>query len=381
MKTLKKILLFSGLALVLLMTLYVVWANTGLGSEAKQSLRIDAVASYGDPASKANVVGVQAFVEPEDYASEENFSRKIRFYLEEAKKKNWLIPNRSIVVFPEYFGTWLVALHEKTVIYNTPTIEAGMQTMVLRNAGKFLMTFLKSPDTIQDKVKYSVFAMKAPIIARVYQQAFASLAKEYKVTIVGGSLLLPDPVVADGVLKTGAGMLYNTSVVFEPDGTVNPQLIKKAFPTADELGFICPVKVESIPVFNTAAGKMGVLICADAWFPAAYNSLKSKGADFVITPSYSNGIGYWQQPWSGYSGAKTPDNARADIGKISLEEAWVKYAMATRAREEAGVKKGINVFLQGKLWDLGADGSTIVLSDSAQTTRFIGKSALVNLWL
>jgi len=381
MKTTKKILLFTGLAIVMLLAFYFAWANIGLGSEAKQSFKIEATASYGDSSSRGNVVGVQAFVEPVDYASEEYFSRKVRFYLEEAKKKNWLIPEKSIVVFPEYFGTWLVTLQEKESIYNTPTIAEGMQTMVLRNAGKFLSTYLKSPDQVQDKVKYSVFAMKAPAIAKVYQDTFAALAKEYRVTIVGGSVLLPDPIVENGKLKTRGGLLYNTSVVFEPDGSTNPELIKKAFPTADELGFICPIKPDNMPVFNTAVGKMGVLICADAWFSEAYGTLKNKKADFVITPSYSNGFGYWQKPWSGYSGAKTPKEAQADVGKISLGEAWVKYAMGTRAKEEAGVKKGINVFLQGNLWDLGADGSTIVLSDSAHATPYVGKSALINLWL
>ena len=381
MKTTKKILFFIGLTIALLLAFYFVWASIGLGSEAKQNFKIEAMASYGDSSNRGNVVGVQAFVEPVDYASEENFSKKVRFYLDEAKKNNWLIPDKTIVVFPEYFSTWLVTLQEKESIYSIPKIEVGMQTMVLRNAGKFLSSYLQSPDQVQDRVKYSVFAMKAAVIAKVYQDTFTALAKEYKVTIVGGSVLLPDPIVENGILKTRGGLLYNASVVFEPDGTINPELIKKAFPTADELGFICPVKPDGIPVFNTAVGKMGVLICADAWFSEAYKTLKNKSVDFVITPSYSNGFGYWQKPWSGYSGAKTPKEAQADVGKISLGEAWVKYAMGTRAKHEAGVKKGMNVFLQGNLWDLGADGSTIVLSDSALATPHVGKSALINLWL
>ena len=36
--------------------------------------------------------------------------------------------------------------------------------------------------------------------------------------------------------------------------------------------------------------------------------------------------------------------------------------MAGRATPEAGITKGLNVFLRGKLWDLGADGTTIVLN-------------------
>jgi predicted amidohydrolase len=381
MKTAKKISFYIATTLFLLMVVYLVWANTGIGSKTPQTLQLDITETYGDSSNRGNLVGIQAFMEPIDYASAENFSKKIRFYLEEARKKNWLIPNKTVVVFPEYFGTWLVTLNEKESIYQTPKIEEGLQTMVMRNMGKFFKIYINAPDSVKDKVKYSVFAMKAPAIARVYQEVFSALAKEYQVTIVGGSVLLPEPRVEYGVLKTGNGQLYNTSVIFEYDGQINSKLVKKAFPTADELGFICPVKPESIPVFQTAIGRMGVLICADAWFSDAYKTLKNKEVDFVVTPSYSNGKGYWNKPWNGYSGAKTPEEASADVGKISLGEAWVKYSMGTRAKTEAGVKKGINVFLQGNLWDLGADGSTIVLSDSAHATPYIGKSALINLWL
>jgi hypothetical protein len=55
--------------------------------------------------------------------------------------------------------------------------------------------------------------------------------------------------------------------------------------------------------------------------------------------------------------------------------------MGERIKNEAGVKNGINVFLQGNIWDLDADGSTIILDDSAKATQYIGKAALVNLWL
>lgn len=381
MKTAKKVSLWIATLLFLIIIFYSVWANTGTRSKAPQTLKLDAAEAYGDSSDRGNLLGVQAFVEPIDYASEENFKKKIRFYLDEAKKKGWLIPTKTIVVFPEYFGTWLVALDEKERVYQTPKIEEGLQAIVMRNICKFLKTYISSPDSVKDKVKYSVFAMKAETIAKVYQETFSALAKEYQVTIVGGSILLPEPSVEYGVLKTGNGQLYNTSVVFEFDGQINSKLIKKAFPTADELGFICPVKPEAIPVFQTSIGRMGVLICADAWFSDAYKALKTKDADFVITPSYSNGIGYWSKPWSGYSGAETPKDAKADVGKISLGEAWLKYAMGTRAKTEASINKGINVFLQGNLWDLGADGSTIVLSDSAQATRHIGKSALINVWL
>jgi hypothetical protein len=238
-----------------------------------------------------------------------------------------------------------------------------------------------APEVVNDKVKYAIFAMKATKMAKIYQKVFSKLAEKYAVTIVAGSILLPKPSVENGILMVNQGPLYNTSMVFDNKGKLNPNLIKKVFPTADELSFVCPSKPEHIPVFETAVGRMGVLVCADAWFPESYKVLKQKGVNFVVSPSYSNGYGNWNKKWTGYSGAETPVDAIKSIGKLTLGEAWVKHAMGERAKNEAGVKKGINVFLQGNIWDLDADGSTIILDDSAKATQYIGKSALVNLWL
>ncbi|WP_435352638.1 carbon-nitrogen hydrolase family protein [Emticicia sp. SJ17W-69] len=361
--------------------LYLVWINMGKTTHLTQSLKIDVSESYGDSTQKANILGVQAFMEPIDYASEENFKRKIQFYLEQAHQKHFLIENKTVVVFPEYIGTFLVATNEKNSLYEAKTLQEGLQTMVFSNIGQFLKTYLTTPKEVKDKIKYAAFAMKAQEMAKIYQNVFAELSKKYKVTIVAGSILLPNPSVEDGILKVNDGLLFNTSMVFDNNGKLNSNLIKKAFPTADELSFVCSAKPEETPIFETPIGKMGVLVCADAWFSASYKVLKGKGVDFIVTPSYSNGYGNWNKKWTGYSGAETPADAKASIGKLTLGDAWVKHAMAERAKTEAGVKKGLNVFLQGNIWDLGADGSTIILNDSAKATSHIGKAALVNLWL
>jgi predicted amidohydrolase len=377
----KKILKNALILLSSLIGLYLIWANVGRNTKQMQSLKMDVSETYGDSTDKANVLGIQAFMESVDYASEENFKRKIQFYLDEAQNKNFLIPNKTVVVFPEYIGTFLVAANEKESLYTAKTLAEGLQTMVLSNIGQFLKTYLSAPNEVKDKVKYAAFAMKAAEMAKIYQNTFAELSKKYKTTIVAGSILLSNPSVENGILKTNNGLLYNTSMVFDADGKLNASLIKKAFPTADELSFVCPAKPEEIPVFETSIGKMAVLVCADAWFSESYKVLRGKGVDFVVTPSYSNGYGNWNKKWTGYSGAETPADAKADIGKLTLGEAWLKHAMAGRAKSEADIKKGMNVFLQGNIWDLGADGSSIILNDSAKATQHIGKAALVNLWL
>ena len=373
-KTILPILLF-------LVGFYLLWSSTGKGTTLPPTLKMDVIESYGDSTENGNILGIQAFMTPVDYASEANFKQKIEFYLSEAQKNKLLILEKTIVVFPEYIGTFLVAANEKESLYKAKTLEEGLQTMVLSNIGKFTKTFVSAPDSVKDKVKYAAFAMKASEMARIYQTVFSELAAKYAVTIVAGSILLPNPSVENGILKINDGLLYNTSMVFDSKGKINQHLIKKAFPTADELSFVCPAKPADIPVFETPVGRMGVLVCADAWFSESYKVLKQKGVDFVVTPSFSNGYKNWGKKWTGYSGAETPADAKASIGKLTLGEAWVKHAMAERAKNEAGVRKGLNVFLQGNIWDLGADGSTIVLDDSAKATQHIGKAALVNLWL
>ncbi len=367
--------------LIFIVGSYLLWASFGRRTYQTSSFRIDVVESYGDSTQKGNVLGIQAFMQPADYASEANFKAKIKHYLMESIKKDLWIQDKTVVVFPEYIGTFLVAANEKESVYFEKTLQEGLQTMVLSNLGKFLWTYLTAPDEVKDKVKYAAFAMKAPEMARIYQNVFSELAAKFGITIVAGSILLPNPSVENGILKVGNGQLFNTSMVFDINGKLNPNLIKKAFPTADEQGFVCAGKANEIPVFDTPIGKMGVLVCADAWFSESYKVLKQKGTEFVVTPSYSNGYGYWNKKWTGYSGAKTPADAIESVGKLTLGEAWVKYAMAGRAKTEAGIKKGMNVFLQGNLWDLGADGSTIILNDSVKATLHINKAALFNLWL
>jgi hypothetical protein len=55
--------------------------------------------------------------------------------------------------------------------------------------------------------------------------------------------------------------------------------------------------------------------------------------------------------------------------------------MGGRAKSEAGIGKGINVFLRGKIWDLGSDGRTLVLSDSLMASRQVAAPAITCLWL
>ncbi len=87
--------------------------------------------------------------------------------------------------------------------------------------------------------------------------------------------------------KRAVGLYHNTAVVIDTDGSLvgayrkmhipqDPGFDEKYFFTPGDLGF---------RAFDTAAGRIGVLICWDQWFPEAARLLALQGADLLIYPT------------------------------------------------------------------------------------------------
>ncbi len=335
----------------------------------------------GQNTGKGNLLGLQPWMNPTDYAIVYYLELKLWNYLKEAQQKGWLIPRKTILVLPEYFGTWLVVEQQRYEVYQSRSIQDAMKTIVLSNLSILTNSYWNAPDGTSDKLRYAVFANAGEQMARSYTRIFSDLAKTHQITIVAGSILLPNPRVENGQVVAGEGPLYNVTAVFRPDGKADPQLVRKLYPINDELPFVSSANPNDLPVFDTPVGKLGVLVCADAWHRPAYAALRKKGATLLAVPSYSAGDGCWAKPWGGYSGTPTPASAKADVGKLTEGQAWLKYAMGGRAKPEAGITKGLNVFLRGNLWDLGSDGTTVVLNDSLHVTKPVKGASLTCLWL
>ena len=349
------------------------------GQGAPIRLRVQDVAEYGMDVGRGNLLGIQPYMVPADYRSADTFYAKLDGYLDVAARQGWL-GERTIVVFPEYVGTWLVAAGEKSRVVQASTIAAAMQALVLSHPLRFVRVLPSA--RAKDAVKYSLFRLKAPVMAGIYHAVFSGLARKRGVTIVAGSIVLPSPGISGGELVIGDGELYNVSAVYRPDGSPYENLVCKVFPIQDELPFTAPASAADLPVFDTPAGRLGVLICADSWYPSPYGAIVAQKADFVAVPSYLSPDGVWAQPWRGYDGGPAPDDVDArDVGAIAEGDAWLKYALAGRL-PRAGIDHGINVFLRGDLWDLGSDGHTVLVRDrTVVEARHVAGAAIVNSWL
>lgn len=328
--------------------------------------------------TKGSITGIQPYMVPADYRTADALYKKLSRYLTIAKKNGSFTP-ATVVVFPEHTGTWLVALHEKASVYSADTSEDALQTVAASHPASFLYYYLKS--SAGDKAAEAVFKLKAKQMALAYQEVFGRLAREYQATVVAGSIVLPAPNLMNGQLLPSEGPLYNVSAVFAPDGTIQAPLVLKSHPTREEQEFCVAGPEADLPVFETAAGRLGVLICADSWYPRGYNILRNKGAEVLAVPSYLPGNEIWSSPWAGYNGSSTPEDVLStDTGSLTEGQAWQKYALAGRA-PVAGFRTGINVFLRGELWELGAKGHpTIVSGGTAELIEVPAEgAAIINL--
>jgi N-carbamoylputrescine amidase len=107
-------------------------------------------------------------------------------------------------------------------------------------------------------------------------ELFGALARELGVVIVTSLFERRAP-----------GVYHNTAVVLEKDGSIagrhrkmhipdDPAYYEKFYFTPGDLGF------EPIP---TSAGKLGVLVCWDQWYPEAARLMALAGADILIYPT------------------------------------------------------------------------------------------------
>ncbi|MBM2888884.1 nitrilase-related carbon-nitrogen hydrolase [Leptospira interrogans] len=366
--------------LFLILILYGIWSYTDRSSwEQTPDSRLKRIESFGKNLKKGNLLGIQPWMYPIDYSNEINFSKKIQSYLEEASKNGYINP-KTIVVFPEYLGTWLVVAGEKTSVVKSDKLEDSMRTLILSNPVSFIFNFFKAQG--KDKIRDALFRMKAEKMLSIYSNTFSGMAKKWGVTIVAGSILLPEPYILEGKIQIRNGALKNVSYVFLPDGRVAENSPEKIYPIEDEKSFVAASTLKNLKIIQSPMGKIGVLVCADSWYPEVYEIFKKQNVNFVVVPSYVAPDGAMSEVWKGYNGSKNPTDVRLeDVHRISEGEAWLKYALAGRILK-SGATHGMNVFLRGSLWDLGSDGEIILVHRSmVRTFPKIYGASIVNLWL
>ncbi|MBM7060894.1 carbon-nitrogen hydrolase family protein [Pseudomonas sp. UL073] len=357
---------------------YALWTEMRPVGHYLSDLRSEIALDEGENADHGNLLGIQPELFAGDYQSRERLELKLNAYLEKARSEG-LLNAKTVVVLPEHVGTWLVAAGEKAEVYQAASVSEAMSWMAISNPLRLARAWLAAKG--DDRLADALFRMKAKRMAQDYQRLFGDLAKRFGVTLVAGSIVLPEPSVENGRLRIGSGPLYNISLVFDADGQPLGQPQRKLFPIRDEQGFTAAASANNLHVVDTPAGRLGVLICADSWYPAGYAELARQGAQLLAVPAFLTGNGNWSKPWGGYNGAPTPADVTLHPGELSEGEAWQRLALAGRL-PGSGAQAGITVFMRGQLWDMGSDGQSLVATPTHHRLAAEGRGArLLNLWL
>jgi N-carbamoylputrescine amidase len=122
----------------------------------------------------------------------------------------------------------------------------------------------------------ALFDLAEPIPSGPSTQALTAAARDGKVV-----------VIASLFERRAAGLYHNTAIVIDSDGTVrgsyrkmhipdDPAYYEKYYFTPGDLGF---------RAFDTAAGRLGTLVCWDQWYPEAARLTALRGAEVLFYPT------------------------------------------------------------------------------------------------
>ncbi len=366
------------LALLAAITSYAIWTRDRPGAHYLSDLRIQLAVDQGVPADHGNLLAIQPELFPTDYQSIERLHRKLAAYMQQAREKG-LVNDKTIVVLPEHVGTWLMVSGEKNELYQATSLKEAMNWLAVSNPLPFLKALISARG--DSRLDDAYLRMKAKRMARDYQSLFGGLAKECHVTLVAGSIILPEPSVSQGNLQIGSGALYNSSLVFGSDGLPMGQPQRQIYPTYAESGYVKGDADKALEVIDTPAGRLGVLIGSDSWYPDNYRKLNDQHAQLVAVPAFVMGRDGWDKPWRGYKSIATPSEVSLKPEEVSEGEAWHRLTLTARAPSSLA-SAGVSVFLRGQFWDQRSSGQSFINSNG-QTFADDGNrgARLLNIWL
>ena len=82
--------------------------------------------------------------------------------------------------------------------------------------------------------------------------------------------------------ERAAHLIYNTAVLLGPEGKLIGKYRKVSLPPGEAAKGIAPGK--DYPVFDTAFGKVGMMVCYDGFFPEVARELTKNGAEIIAWP-------------------------------------------------------------------------------------------------
>ncbi|GBC93070.1 hypothetical protein HRbin15_01556 [bacterium HR15] len=275
---------------------------------------------------------IQMAYKLDDYSSREAFRKRIMSLTGEARQR---VPQKPLLVaFPEDVGLGLLFTQDFERVRTSKTmVEAGTRLMEKYRINPFSDRERgKLSDAFPQAVR-KLLVQLSPFVERVYHATFAEAARVHRCWLVAGSAPI---AVGDCV--------FNTCYVYNPSGErILIQRKVNLVPLEQEEGLnLCPAETDHLTLFDTPAGKTGVLICYDAFFSALVDTLVKKGAQVLVQPSFN------PLPWT-----------------KEQRESWEGGLLAAAQRHPHLI--GVNPMGVGQLFDVVAEGVSSIVAHKERT--------------
>lgn len=339
MRTFITLVLLVGLAVAI--GSYAHWCQQRPHGHYLSDLRSQVALDHGKPGRQGNLLGIQPELFPADYQSLQRLRLKLAAYLDKARELG-LLNERTIVVLPEHIGTWLLAVGEKAELYDARDQQQALRWLAASNPLAFLGALAQADD--EQRWQDALLRTKAETMARDYQQLFGELAREYSITLVAGSIVLPEPRVELGQLLPGSGPLYNVSLVFDQAGQPIGQPQRQVLTS----GAISASPSNLLQVLDTPAGRLGVLVGGDAGELTSQRELNRQQVELLAIPG-------------------DPGQAQGALNE------WIN---------SSNIRAGVAVSLRGRLWEQSSQRQALAIDAGQPLLGSADAGAqLINLWL
>ena len=315
------ITLLLALALLVGLGSYAHWIEQRPSGHYLSDLRSQVALDIGQPDRHGNLLGIQPELFAADYQRLARLRLKLAAYLDHARERG-MLNERTIVVLPEHTGTWLLAVGEKEEFYRATERRQAMHWLAASHPLDFLGALLSAEGDA--RLDDAMLRTKAKTMARDYQQLFGDLARDYQITLVAGSIVLPEPRVERGHLEVGRGPLYNVSLVFDQAGNPLGQPQRHPF----SAGALATEAADALQVLETPAGRLGVLLGGDTYPLRQATATGEETIELLAMPSDLNG--------------QTDD---ADLSE---------------RLQASGIRAGLKVHLRGQLWERDGQSQAFV---------------------
>lgn len=167
---------------------------------------------------------------------------------------------------PEWHPNW-DALAAKLDAWVSEAAGQGAELLLFPEYGGCEAALVGTPNDCHPHDWAQRMAKAAP----AWVELHVALARKYKVHILAGSLCVED------------GGLFNRAYLVSPQGNVVHQ--DKLILTPYERNEMRIEAGRDARVFDTALGRLGILICYDSEFPLQTRAMTEKGAVMILVPS------------------------------------------------------------------------------------------------